>query len=88
MMCTKSQRDSNPPLTIHYTYRVDHALVFQIPFEDRCLDPQILSEKKTFRGSFHNDPHKVFGGFWKARDYTGCLIGILIILYYDTYIIG
>ena len=38
---------------------------FQIPCEDRCLDPQIPPEK-AFRGSKHLISHKVFGGFWKT----------------------
>ena len=41
-------------------------LVFQIPYEDRCLDPQTPPEVRCL-GVPNTDPHKVFGGFWKTR---------------------
>ena len=35
-------------------------LVFQIPCEDRFLDPQTPPEKAFWGVSFHTDPHKVW----------------------------
>ena len=61
----------------------DPTLVFQIPSKDRCLDPQTPPKVRPFRGSFHTDPHKVFGGFWKTRATTGNMnmtVGRLLVL--------
>ena len=33
----------------------------------RCLDPQTPPEVRPFGVEKNTDPHKVFGGFWKAR---------------------
>ena len=44
---SRCYRDDTKPLE-------DITLVFQIPCEDRCLDPQ-------------TPPDLVFGGFWKTR---------------------
>ena len=42
------------------------SLVFQIPFEDRCLNPQTPPEVRPLGAPF-TPPQKVFGGFWKTR---------------------
>ena len=49
---------------IFYAYH--QTLVFQIPCEDRCLDPQTPPEVRSEKGiQTHTDPHKVMtGGFW------------------------
>ena len=43
----------------------DITLVFQIPCEDRRLDPQTPPEVRPLGGPF-TPSQKVFGGFWKT----------------------
>ena len=51
----------------------ENTLVFQIPCEDRYLDPQTPPEVRPLGGP-NTDPHKVFGGFWKTKDSTSFML--------------
>ncbi len=52
------------------------SLVFQIPCEDRCLDPLAHLLRRPDKG-FQTPPHCVFGGFWKTRVWgrVVCFVG-------------
>ena len=43
------------------------SLVFQIPYEDRCLNPQTPPSRRPLGVPF-SPSQMVFGGFWKTRE--------------------
>ena len=58
--------NKNGPGNFRKTEPFSSSLVFQIPCEDRCLNPQISPEVRLLGVPF-TPPHKVFGGFWMSR---------------------